>query len=1564
MYKLSHGVKGYISLILCIILLPMMTYSSMIIDASRLQSLRTGIQSAGDLALNAALSEYDFLLEDMYGLFANTKEGEIEDAVKLYFAQTIQNSLADYSFDQTKTEQYVDNIYDIFYNSYMNGEKIDEDDVVNFITATMEDFSLDGVYGSALASPAVLKEQIVEYMKYKGPVSIVTSLVGKIKVILESTAQLDSCASQVKYEEAITDLEDYAVKSYESIDAEYNQLAQIFNQLIKPESGDKKSLSSMLDHSKGMLQKGAAFYLLQDASPFSGDKPKPRYNELLERAKKEEDEKDHFTALPENYDAEHECEDNWENELQESRDVLGKLCDKINQLIGDFKNQIGSCEYTPVENGEPFFLISGAAFGLPTCAMPSTDVTNVRSTNSVNNDNMPTYANLVGDYANWYAPFRSEKETTGIADNDDGVNRQLKYCSEIVNAQNLLAGEERQNGIVQFLKFRYQLMLLKQQLEEKLTFGYQEEVRNSFIHEITHPVDENDPDSAREYDNPENKDAGALQADLDAAWKEFYYNSGYAGYNEFLMQANAYLEYMAEIEVQLSGANLDYVSYPPRLSHENSYMYIAENFHGKFNEYATPYYQDGLYSLASLKYLLDAAHCALVNASEQMTKLIEQLEEMDRIKKEWDENLKKVDSGTAKVSLKQSQEAVVNLYNLDDAQKLQTLLYNMSNEIDIKQKECNQYSVLGTTLETMFNTAYTFAPGPTGETATDGIFHDRFSAYMHSDATKAAVARATKEMRRAWMLGKSDSAYKVMMIAYTSNSLNMRKLNNYPKQGDAIFDRILKGTDAEAIAQNAMKEGKLLISGENFGTSNGENWFAELRLLDGIKEEAGGKEASIDTIKNTKEKVDKANKDLKEAKEKGTEAPDAKLDVVDADEKFVMTLYSIWQSAEMAKSKEKATTKQDDDYKQLNTMAEDSAKSAKEGGGSDDEKKKEKEDPVSEKYDEFLKEIEAYTGAVNETNTPVGQIDVPEIKEGSEAKNTKSGGVMESAKGVLNMLANIMESLAEDAYLEEYFTEMFSCRTDAIEKEGRDPVSYLSGYTTAEGSTKQINTNTEWFGHETEYILWGKPKMSENYFDTDALLFGFRFAMNVVYAFTATDIRDFAQLMATSICIGPAAVAIPIVKTCIIIGLAIAESGVDLWFLHNGEDVAIYKDDRTFVCSPKGFAARMKGNFREVAIEQAKSMPKSLAKKAEDKIGEIVDQVNEDVQKKAVTTIGEYQDKFDDLIDEYATGANEEIQHIITDVITQPILDAVTNLQAQLMAAAQYQPAEVLENLVTNALDTAMDQIKNSVDSLPESVAKDIALQVLEEKGLDIYNMVLDQVNECFCLDDVSNVYSLLTEKVDDLMTNVETMRDNINQGVENIIEGFKDKITEAAKTIADEAKDGVKKVGDQAATNVKEFANKRLDTMADKLGTSLSSKMEAIPDITDKDKRENEIYSAADEETEAGAVTLNYKEYLKIFMFIRLAVGNQDNMLKRAAVLIQCNIRHPANKAVANESFEICKANTLFSITSVLKMKTLFPWTAESNTDGLTGESSISFAMPKIGENFMRINYCGVNGY
>ena len=168
----TKQVQGSISLFLVLIMLPMFVLAGLIVDGARISAARTAVSGAGDLAMNAALSEYDKVLHDVYGLFAMSESmDELQTNVNLYFSNTINNTGLLQSSD-SYTRSFFNSIGSMF-----SGDDISFDNIVD---TEVESFSMVTVSNSALANPSVMRRQIVDYMKIRGPVNIGTTLLTKL----------------------------------------------------------------------------------------------------------------------------------------------------------------------------------------------------------------------------------------------------------------------------------------------------------------------------------------------------------------------------------------------------------------------------------------------------------------------------------------------------------------------------------------------------------------------------------------------------------------------------------------------------------------------------------------------------------------------------------------------------------------------------------------------------------------------------------------------------------------------------------------------------------------------------------------------------------------------------------------------------------------------------------------------------------------------------------------------------------------------------------------------------------------------------------------------------------------------------------------------------------------------------------------------------------------------------------------------------------------------------------------------------------------------------------------
>ena len=150
---------GSICVFLTLILVPVLIFSGIIVDASRLFASKTVVSGAGDLAMNAALAQYDKMLKDSYGLTAMAKDPgspEEQEALKQMFCESISAR-------------------------YLKHADTEELSSVIQVSLAENGFEAKGVSSSSLADVNVLRQQIVEYMKFRGPVYIADDIIEKLK---------------------------------------------------------------------------------------------------------------------------------------------------------------------------------------------------------------------------------------------------------------------------------------------------------------------------------------------------------------------------------------------------------------------------------------------------------------------------------------------------------------------------------------------------------------------------------------------------------------------------------------------------------------------------------------------------------------------------------------------------------------------------------------------------------------------------------------------------------------------------------------------------------------------------------------------------------------------------------------------------------------------------------------------------------------------------------------------------------------------------------------------------------------------------------------------------------------------------------------------------------------------------------------------------------------------------------------------------------------------------------------------------------------------------------------
>ena len=100
-------------------------------------------------------------------------------------------------------------------------------------------------------------------------------------------------------------------------------------------------------------------------------------------------------------------------------------------------------------------------------------------------------------------------------------------------------------------------------------------------------------------------------------------------------------------------------------------------------------------------------------------------------------------------------------------------------------------------------------------------------------------------------------------------------------------------------------------------------------------------------------------------------------------------------------------------------------------------------------------------------------------------------------------------------------------------------------------------TDNAFYRSEVEYVLFGDDSVAANLNYAKSLIFGIRFALNSVYAFTNIVLRNYTLATATAIA-GWTGFGVPIVQTVLTIALAMGESVLDIQELCSGKEVVLY----------------------------------------------------------------------------------------------------------------------------------------------------------------------------------------------------------------------------------------------------------------------------------------------------------------------------------------------------------------------------------------------------------------------
>ncbi len=209
--KLFQKKHGAVTVFLVIILVPVMLVSSIFVDVCRLELAQSVVNSAGDLALNTLLSQYDSDLNEFYGMMASCQSiDEFYDTAGEFYETALRSKGLEDNYGEVAGQ-----IKDIL---------MGDQEVVDLLQISWQGdkaYNFSEVPNGNLANPALVKREIVEFMKYRSPINGAADLLEKLKKskkgLEDSEKDADLIEKKEDYYEAEKDVLEAAKNAYKEL---------------------------------------------------------------------------------------------------------------------------------------------------------------------------------------------------------------------------------------------------------------------------------------------------------------------------------------------------------------------------------------------------------------------------------------------------------------------------------------------------------------------------------------------------------------------------------------------------------------------------------------------------------------------------------------------------------------------------------------------------------------------------------------------------------------------------------------------------------------------------------------------------------------------------------------------------------------------------------------------------------------------------------------------------------------------------------------------------------------------------------------------------------------------------------------------------------------------------------------------------------------------------------------------------------------------------------------------------------------------------------------------------
>jgi hypothetical protein len=230
LFRKHTGEPGAVTVFLVIILVPCIVVACVFVDISRVMYAQNLSGSSADLALNTAMTNYDSELKKLYGLMASAQDmDDVYEKAGQYYCELLeskglsQEEALAMGATMTASLQNGNSPSDLL-DAHVQGEN------KNIVTPAYDN--------ATLANATLLKNQIVDFMKYRAPIDIATGAFELLRQFKDSGQEIKDSENDEKiikkkesYFEAEADLIEALEKIYKEMKSYQDNYVEGFETL-------------------------------------------------------------------------------------------------------------------------------------------------------------------------------------------------------------------------------------------------------------------------------------------------------------------------------------------------------------------------------------------------------------------------------------------------------------------------------------------------------------------------------------------------------------------------------------------------------------------------------------------------------------------------------------------------------------------------------------------------------------------------------------------------------------------------------------------------------------------------------------------------------------------------------------------------------------------------------------------------------------------------------------------------------------------------------------------------------------------------------------------------------------------------------------------------------------------------------------------------------------------------------------------------------------------------------------------------------------------------------------